>query len=208
MKRARLIIKEVQVTKQGEIKNFQIKLPKNVQRIIAIDTDVRIDSRIDGFVTGGIRPAPKLEEKPVFDSIPIGSDGTRSAPFLSWTLQKNPVTGKLKLKSMERTYIFYEEWMHFILFNGGIPDMTMGMLARSPISLNKNRIPKKVDVPVSTTIVNGIYEDTLGKFLQHDITYTIKVFVWVETEEENDGVVFDFQENEITTEKKETEQHG
>ncbi|MFL5765959.1 MAG: hypothetical protein ACJ77K_18580 [Bacteroidia bacterium] len=208
MKRARLIIKEVQVTKQGEIKNFQIKLPKNVQRVIAIDTDIRIDSRIDVFVTGGIRPEPRLEEKVPFEPIAIGSDGTRSAPFLSWTLQQNPVTGKLKLKSMERTYIFYEEWLHFILFNGGIPDMTMGMFVRSPISLNKNRIPKKVDVPVSTTIVNGIYEDTLGKFLQHDITYTIKVFVWMETEEENDGVVFDFQDNEITTEKKETEEHG
>jgi hypothetical protein len=48
MKRARLIIKEVQVTKQGEIKNFQIKLPKNVKRIIAIETDVRINSRIEG----------------------------------------------------------------------------------------------------------------------------------------------------------------
>jgi hypothetical protein len=48
MKRARLIIKEVQVTRQGEIKNFQIKLPKNVTRIIAIETDVRIDQKPDG----------------------------------------------------------------------------------------------------------------------------------------------------------------
>ena len=50
MKRARLIIKEVQVTKQGEIKNFQIKLPKNVTRIIAIETDVRIDTRASDAV--------------------------------------------------------------------------------------------------------------------------------------------------------------
>lgn len=45
MKRARLLIKEVQITKQGEIKNFQIKLPKNVTRIIAIETDVVITKR-------------------------------------------------------------------------------------------------------------------------------------------------------------------
>lgn len=48
MKRARLIVKEIQITKQGEIKNFQIKLPKNVKRIVAIETDVRIESRIEG----------------------------------------------------------------------------------------------------------------------------------------------------------------
>ena len=52
MKRARVIIKEVKVTKQGEIKNFQIKLPKNVKRIIAVETDVRMDSPITDPGTG------------------------------------------------------------------------------------------------------------------------------------------------------------
>lgn len=125
-------------------------------------------------------------------------------PFLSWTLNQNPVLGKLKLKSMERTYIFFEEWLHFILFNGGVPDMSMGFFPKSPISLNKNRVPKKVEVPVETTIVNGIYEDSAGKYLKRDITYTVKVFVWVETEEESDGVEFDFQQedkNETVIEK-------
>ncbi|MBS1635824.1 MAG: hypothetical protein JST26_07855, partial [Bacteroidetes bacterium] len=35
-----------------------------------------------------------------------------------------------------------------------------------------------------------------GKYLKRDITYTVKVFVWVETEEESDGVEFDFQQTE------------
>ncbi|MBI3518060.1 MAG: hypothetical protein HY062_01715 [Bacteroidetes bacterium] len=127
-------------------------------------------------------------------------DGKITAPFLSWTEQQNPVMGKLKLKSMERTYIFFEEWLHFILFNGGIPDMSMGLLARSPISLNRNRKAKTVEVPVETTIVKGIYEDSIGKYLRRDLAYTVKVFVWVETEEEADGVEFGFQEAEIKNE--------
>jgi hypothetical protein len=125
-------------------------------------------------------------------------------PYLSWTQQQNPVMGKLKLKSMERTYIFYEEWLHFILFNGGIPDMSMGLFAQSPISLNKNRPAKKVEVPVETTIVNGIYEDTIGSLLKRDVSYTVKVFVWVETEEDADGVVFDFQNESEEVKKDET----
>lgn len=66
MKRARLIIKEVQVTRQGEIKNFQIKLPKNVTRIIAIETDVRIDSHTDVLGSSGsvISPVPIIIIKP------------------------------------------------------------------------------------------------------------------------------------------------
>lgn len=127
-------------------------------------------------------------------------DGKITAPFLSWTQQQNPVMGKLKLKSMERTYIFFEEWLHFILFNGGIPDMSMGLWANNPTSLNKNRKAKKVEVPVETTIVNGIYEDSIGKYLKRDITYTVKVMVWVETEEDADGIEFDFQEAETKNE--------
>lgn len=71
MKRARLIVKEIQITKQGEIKNFQIKLPKNVKRIVAIETDVRIESRIDG--TASNQPS---------DGTPAGGNGgTVSTPI-------------------------------------------------------------------------------------------------------------------------------
>lgn len=97
---------------------------------------------------------------------------------------------------MERTNIFYEEWLHFILFNGGIPDMSMGLFAANPTSLNKNRVPKKVDVPKETTLINGLFEDIIGATLKKDVSYTVKIFVWVETEEDADGVVFDFQQEE------------
>lgn len=193
MKRARLIIKEVHITKQGEIKNFQIKLPKNVKRIIAIETDVRLDARTKE--SGDVRPVPQIETK---NRISIDK---RRVPYLSWTQEHNPVMGKLKLKSMERTYIFFEEWLHFIFFNGGIPEMSMGLFKRSPISLNRNRKAKTVEVPIETTIVKGIYEDSIGKYLRRDFAYTVKVFVWVETEEDADGVEFDFQQEETKNEK-------
>lgn len=69
MKRARLIIKEIQITKQGEIKNFQIKLPKNVKRVLAIETDIRIESRIDG-----------TSDHPADGTTTTGSDGTVAVP--------------------------------------------------------------------------------------------------------------------------------
>ena len=65
MKLARLIIAVVKVTRQGEIKNFQIKLPKDTTRIIAIETDVRMDSRTDGVSSSGsVLPAPIIITKP------------------------------------------------------------------------------------------------------------------------------------------------
>ncbi len=187
MKRARLIIKEVQITRQGEIKNFQIKLPKDTTRIIAIETDVRMDS--DGIVL-------------------IGGGGVISkTPYLFWTQATNPVLGKLKLRSMERTNIFYEEWLHLILFNAGIPDMSGGLFVTNPTSLNKNKVAKKVDVPKETTVINGIYNDTIGVAVKKDIGYTIKVFVWVETEEESEGVTFDFQNENTENNESKTEKN-
>ena len=121
---------------------------------------------------------------------------SKNTPYLFWTSTTNPVFGKLKLRSMERSNIFYEEWLHLVLFNGGIPDMSNGLFATNPTSLNKYRVPKKVDVPKETTVINGIYQDTIGTAQKKDIAYTVKVFVWVETEEESDGVVFDFQKEE------------
>lgn len=125
------------------------------------------------------------------------------APYLSWTLKINPVLGKLKLKSRERNNIFYEEWLHFIQFNGGMPDMSNGLFISNPASLNKNRIPKKVDVPEETTLIDGLFEDTFAKVQKQNLNYTIKIFVWVETEEDADGVVFDFQEDDPVQEEKE-----
>lgn len=212
MKRARLIIKEIKITRLGEIKNFQVKLPKNVRHIVAIETDVRLDQFLKdkgASDTGVIVPIPVLETKAreAMAAEAIGREG--NAPYLSWTQQQNPVVGKLKLKSMERTYIFYEEWLHFIFFNGGVPDMSMGMFNNTPFSLNKNRMAKKVDVPIETTIVNGIYEDSFGAGLKRDVAYTVKVFVWAETEEDSDGIVFDFQEEKKEKQEQEKqEEHG
>lgn len=215
MKRARLIIKEVQVTRQGEIKNFQIKIPKNIRRIIAIETDVRIDGRTEAHPKYVPSAEPVASEGRAIDSAPMSSvamdsmatasvgtvsvemDAKPTLPFLSWTIDQNPVLGKLKLRSMERTNIFFEEWLHLIMFSGGMPDMSGGLLKNNPSSLNRNRVPKKVEVPKMTTLINGLFEDTLGRTLKKDIRYLIKVFVWGETDEDADGVVFDFQSEEV-----------
>lgn len=124
-----------------------------------------------------------------------------TAPYLSWTPRSNPVFGKLKLQSMERANIFFEEWLHFLFYNGGIDDRG-SLFPVSPYSLNKNYNPKKVYAPLETTIVKGLYQDSIGERVKRDMSYTIKVFVWVETEEDADGVVFDFQKEQNQEEIK------
>jgi hypothetical protein len=42
MSKKQILVTEITITKAGQIKLFQIKLPKNAKRIIAIDTDVML----------------------------------------------------------------------------------------------------------------------------------------------------------------------
>lgn len=207
MKRARVIIKEINITKQGEVHHFQMKLPKNAIRIIAVETDVRIDAidkkavETSAVATAEIIPKLKIITPMQRSNIMLASTLELSAinvknplpPFLSWTRTKNPTLGRLKLQSLERANIFYEEWVTFVWLNGGIEDMSYGLFPISPYTLNKNTMPRKVDVPNTTTVINGLFTDSIGMYLKQNLTYTIKIFVWVETTEDNDGVVFDFQ---------------
>lgn len=190
MKRARVIIKEIAITKQGEIRNFQIKLPKNVKRIIAVETDVLMLSALD-------IPIPAA----VGVGLPLPG-GEAQAHYLRWTAKTNPVLGKLKLQSMERANIFFEAWLHFMYYDGGM-DERGRIFPVSPYTLNANWYPKKVFAPLETTIVKGFYEDNIGKRLATDLNYTIKVFVWVETQQDADGVLFDFQNEESETKSSE-----
>ena len=185
MKRVRVIITEINITKLGQVHHFQIKLPKNTTCICGIETDVRIDS-IDfkSLIKNGV--VAELVTKPFESTLEVH-------PFLNWGKLKNPTLGRLKLQSLERSHIFYSDWVKCIWLNGGIDDMSNGLFPVNPYSLNKPTKPRKVDLPVSTTLINGLFIDSIGLYYKKHLTYSVKIFVWIETTEEANGVVYDFQ---------------
>jgi len=122
---------------------------------------------------------------------------TQNVSTLSWGSSGNLILGKLKLKSMERTNIFYEEWVRFIKLDAGIPDFLTQVYAYNPLSLNRNKMPKKVDVPIDTTVIQGIFESAIGEAQKErfNIGLKIKIMIWVETDEDANGIEFDFQKD-------------
>jgi len=194
MSRARLIVKEVVIQRQGEISFFQIRLPKNATHILGIETDVLMESFLEADASssgsgshggaGGIRPdgtvggtAPEVNRR----------------PFLKWGSTSNPVVGKLKLQSMDRSSIFFETWVPFVFLNASLPDMSYGLFPKSSYSLIVPGKPKPINIQCSNAIINGFFTDDIGIRKNADIKYRVKVFVWVQTTEQDNGVVFDFQ---------------
>lgn len=178
MSRARLIVKEVVIQNQGEVNFFQIRLPKNATCILGIETDVFMESALekDASKTGSGLPVE-----------------VNRAPFLKWSSKSNAVVGKLKLQSMDRNNIFFETWVPFVFLNASLPDMSYGLFLKSPYSLIMPSKPKPIGIPCSNAIINGLFADDIGSRKNTDMKYRVKVFVWVQTSELANGVVFDFQ---------------
>lgn len=194
MSRARLIVKEVVIQKQGEVNFFQIRLPKNATRILGIETDVLMESILETDTSS----AGSGSHGGAGGTLPDGTVGGTTPevnrhPFLQWSSKSNPVVGKLKLQSMDRNNIFFESWVPFVFLNASMPDMSFGLFPKSPYSLIVVSKPKPIGIPCSNSIINGLFTDTIGSTKNADMKYRVKVFVWIETTEPNNGVVFDFQ---------------
>jgi len=194
MSRARLIVKEVVMKRQGEISFFQIRLPKNATRILGIETDVFMES----FLEADTSSSGSGSHGGAGGTRPDGTVGGTTAevnrrPFLKWSSTSNPVVGKLKLQSMDRNNIFFETWVPFVFLNASLPDMSYGLFPKSPYSLIVLGKPKPIGIQCSNAIINGLFTDDIGIRKNADIKYRVKVFVWVQTTEPTNGVVFDFQ---------------
>ena len=128
--RTRIIIAEDTISKGGEWRLFQIRLPKNTKRIIAVATDIRMISEF------------------IVDPSGIVSDAI-------WNTNGNPLGGRLLLQSMEKANIFFEDHLWVLLFNDGISDLDK-VDSMDAFSMLVKPEAKTVDVPCETTIINAL----------------------------------------------------
>jgi hypothetical protein len=196
MKRARLIVKEITLTQSGEVNFFTIRLPKNAVRIIGVETDAMILSPY----AFAVRPSAKIsvpDPRGTLHGGVLGGSGgiveKKNPPFLTWLPDLVAVMGKLKLQTLDRIGIFFETRIRLLPIDGGIADMSYGLFPKSPYTLNQYTVPKKMNLLCRYSVIQGFFEDELGKRLNRNMTYTIKIFVWLETNEESKGLRFDFQ---------------
>ena len=103
---------------------------------------------------------------------------------------------------MEKENIFFSDWVKASVFYEGFKQPKAFEIHSGLKDIRGKTAPKKVDVPVESTIINAIYLDTIGKFHKQDLLYTLKVFVWIETSENQNGVTFEFLNNEKETTEK------
>lgn len=178
MRAEQILVTEVTITKAGQIKLFQIKLPKTAKRIIAVDTDIRLLQTLIGVPHPGV---PGVIE-PASDKGAVGS-ARELIPNLDF--KPSQAVGELLLQSLEKANIFYSTIVRMDEANGGFGDASAGLFPASPY-VNKGKMtPKKVNLNCNTTLIQAMFKDRFGAALKADVNYTLKVFVWVEMKSTN-----------------------
>jgi hypothetical protein len=104
------------------------------------------------------------------------------------------VVGRLKLQSLEKANIFYEQWLKVLEWNIGLN--ANGIFPTKLYTLLNKVNPVQVAVSPQTTILNGFYEDTILKNAPQSFDYKVNVLVWLEMKENNNGVEFEFLKTE------------
>ena len=193
--KTQIIISEQQITQAGQIKLFQIPLPKTTTKVVAIATDIRIAGKTRPTVIGFAKPEViSGTTRESIEPVLAASEGTKGD--LIWDLRSNPLAGRLIVQSMEKANIFYYDQVWAVRFDDGFSTLYAGDNV-SAFSVFYKPKPKAVDVPSETTILNCLYKDALGVTAgssgvlvpkDGDIRvintgYTLKVLVWIECEE-------------------------
>jgi hypothetical protein len=199
----RVIIKKVPISLMGELRQFQIKIPRNAARIIGIETGI-IEMGLGSVYVqpGGGKgvPAPVKQEKAAPQKQAAQAQTQQSAPayqpqpiqegnlfFRTMTFRPAQLIGELKLQSLEEANIFYatdiyEHDLNFIFADFSI---TRQFIAQA-WTHGRERIEDIVKVDRVTTILQGIYKDRLGERQKQDTRYSVNVYVWYEIKDEKD----------------------
>jgi hypothetical protein len=182
------VIKQVRISRQGELRVFQIKIPRTAQRIIGIETGIVAMKFSDmefagqGYVGQPIQAQRSLvsDLQKVIAPVPRPIPDFRSAFFSSFFFRTELLIGELKLQSLERANIFYAADVYEISRNIQYGDYSADGFIPQAWTHGKKRFEDVVAVNAETTIIEGIFKDRFGERIKRDWPYTVNVYVWYE----------------------------
>ena len=156
-------ITKINITRQGERKHFQIKLPKDTKFIIGLEYGCRL---IDNASVLLIQAGSGL-----------AAMQTRT-PF-----KRNQLIGELKLQSCEEANWFYSTDVLANDANLNYENFSQSGFPINDFTHGNKRTEEIVKIDAESTIIQGWFLDSLGKSQNADIKYEVKVYVWINVEE-------------------------
>lgn len=165
-----VIITPIIIAKAGQVKHFQIKLPKTSKRIIGVELGGRLLTQTKENV---LVPQAMLEVVAKENELSAVAASERDTGF-----KRNTVIGELKLQSCEEANIFYAGHLQSDN-NMGYGDFSQNRFWRvNPFTHQAMAFEEVVIVDAESTIIQGVYKDRLGEQQETNVNYLVNVYLW------------------------------
>jgi hypothetical protein len=180
MKKNRCIVQIISITRQAQVKHFQVRIPSDAKYLVGIETAVRMK----GIQNFGVNPiiAPIANGgfpnfSPAFSPDPFGNFGSDAAVF------RSPLAGELKLQSCEEANIFYATNITDPTAQENLDKIpTPGQIIENVWTHGYKRELEKILVDGNTTVLAGLYKDRMGEMQNRDVSYDVFLYVWYKLE--------------------------
>lgn len=184
MIREHVVITPVNITNAGQVKHFQVKLPKNAKRIIGVELGGRLLQRTERAVITDAMVAPATEH-PAASSASTSDGSSGGKISSSGFFKRNRLIGEVKLQSCEEANIFYAGHLQTDE-NIAYGDFTQNNFWKpAQYSHQAQSFEERVIVDGNSTMIQGIYRDRIGEQSKVNYSYLVNVYVWIEIEEPN-----------------------
>jgi hypothetical protein len=196
--REKVAIAQVPITLKGEMKYFQLRLPRDAERIIGIETTIsRMGKGFWEFVhrrenlTAPVQAAnPKVEASAklvVVAPAPTPKPAPKGDGFNGgFQFRRDILIGELKLQSLEKENVFFSDDIYESDQNLGYGDFSARFFSPEPWTHGKKREENRVLVDAVTTIVKGVFQDRIGEHFRQNLSYQVNVHVWYKVNEEKE----------------------
>jgi hypothetical protein len=193
------IITKVPITLKGELRTFQIKIPRTAMRIIGIETGIVAMKYNDSeyarnqFAAQAVQAqaAQAVQASPAIKvpgPVPVPAPGPQSLFMSTLVFRPELLIGELKLRSLEKANIFYIKDVHEADLSMMFGDfsITPGFIPQN-WTHGRHRLVDPVVVNGETTVIQGLFKDRLGERIGKDWPYAVNVYVWYEINDSHDS---------------------
>lgn len=186
MMQEQVIVTPLKITKAGQAKHFQIKLPSNTKHIIGIEIGGKFlaDTKVKAVLEPANVASPStsaellqsikengVTQNPIRDVI-VGNENSRGL------FKRNTLVGELKLQSCEEANIFYAGYLQ-VDNNMAYGDFTQNRFWRANNFTHQQQcFEDTVIVDADSTMIQGFYKDSLGEQRKQNVSYQVNVYVW------------------------------
>ena len=176
MKKNRCIVQIISITRQGEVKHFQVRIPSDAKYLVGIETAVRLKGIQNFGANPIISPSPNGNVSPPLVN-PFSN--FNNAPFSDAVPFRSSLVGELKLQSCEEANVFYATNVTDPTAQENFDKIpTPSAIIENVWTHGYKRELEKILVDGNTTVLSGLYKDKLGLSQKRDTSYDVFLYVW------------------------------